>query len=188
MQGDDATAEATPRPDRNKPETVAQCHKLIAQQAAHHSRLQQIASLEERLKLDWRNSSKPPSLDGPGHGKRVERPLSGHRRGGPKGHPGAFRVLLREGEVPRVVECPPTALCQGGNTMQADAEAVRHRAFDVQTVRTRVDEYRLHVGRCISCGRARRWRLPAGVSNGQLGLRALAFIGVYRARETNNER
>jgi transposase len=183
MQGDDATAEEAPGLDQSKPETVAQCHEVIAQLVAHNSRLQQqIAALEERLKLDSRNSSKPPSSDGPGRGKRAKRRVSGRRRGGQKGHPGAFRALLPEGEVDRIVECPTAAVCECGGAVQVDAEAVRHQVSDVPTVRAQVEEYRLHAGRCTACGRPHRARLPVGVPSGQIGPRALALIGMLDTR------
>ena len=183
MQGDDATAEVAPGPDQCKPETVAQCHEVIAQLVAHNSHLQQhIAALEERLKLDSHNSSKPPSSDGPGRGKRAKRRVSGRRRGGQKGHPGAFRALLPEGEVDRIVECPPAAVCECGGAVRADAEPLRHQVFDVPPVRARVEEYRLHAGRCTACGRLHRGRVPAGVPSGQIGPRALALIGVLGTR------
>ena len=183
MQGDDATAEAAPGPDQSRPETVAQCHEVIAQLVAHNSRLQQqIAALEERLKLDSRNSSKPPSSDGPGRGKRAKRRVSGRRRGGQPGHRGTFRALLPEGEVDRIAECLPAAVCDCGGTVEVDAEAVRHQVFDVPPVRARVEEYRLHAGRCMACGRPHRGRLPAGVPSGQIGPRALALIGVLGTR------
>src|ERR1044071_5024989 len=118
MQGDDATAETAPWPQECKPETVAQCHEVIAQLVAHNSRLQQhIAALEERLKLDSRNSSKPPSSDGPGRGKRAKRRVSGRRRGGQPGHRGTFRALLPEGEVDHVVECPTATVCDCGGAV-----------------------------------------------------------------------
>jgi len=56
--------------------TLAQCHEVIAglsmqvelQREQLVQRDELLAVLQERLKLDSRNSSKPPSSDGPGSG------------------------------------------------------------------------------------------------------------------------
>ena len=184
MQGDEvAKADAAAEQQPDKPETVAQCHEVIERLSQQLAQTQErLAWLEERLKLDSRNSSKPPSSDGPGRGKRAKRRVSGRRRGGQPGHRGTFRALLPEGEVDRMVECPTAAVCDCGGTVQADAEAARHQVFDVPIVRAQVEEYRLHAGHCLACGRPHRGRLPAGVPSGQIGPRALALIGVLGTR------
>ena len=183
MQGDNATAEAAPGPDQCKPETVAQCHEVIERLSRQLAQTQErLAWFEERLKLDSRNSSKPPSSDGPGRSKRARRRVSGRCRGAQQGHRGTFRALLPEGEVDRIVECPTAAVCDCGGAVEVDAEAVRHQVFDVPPVRARVEEYRLHAGRCTACGKPHRGRLPAGVPSGQIGPRALALVGVLGTR------
>ena len=59
------------------PATLRQCHEVIEAQALQISQLlQQMALLQERLKLDSRNSSKPPSSDGPVGGNRAQRRAS----------------------------------------------------------------------------------------------------------------
>jgi len=45
-----------------KPASVAECHVVIEMLAVQNAQLrEQVALIEERLKLDSRNSSKPPS-------------------------------------------------------------------------------------------------------------------------------
>ena len=58
-----------------------------------------IAVLEERLRTNSTNSSKPSSSDPPGT-RREKKPGSGRRRGAQVGHKGHFRKLLpvAEGE------------------------------------------------------------------------------------------
>jgi len=68
--------------------TLAQCHQVIneltaqvelqREQLARQSEL--LAVLQERLKLDSRNSSKPPSSDGPASGNRAQRRASERKR------------------------------------------------------------------------------------------------------------
>ena len=85
-----------------KPQTVAQCHEvidalmgLVAQTQRLVAEQQgQIAWLQERVELDSKTSSKPPSSDGPGSGNRAQRRASGRKRGAerPCGQlPGAAR-------------------------------------------------------------------------------------------------
>ena len=167
----------------SKPATLLQCHELIEAltlQVAHLR--EQMALLQERLKLDSRNSSKPPSSDGPAGGNRAQRRASTRKRGAQAGHKGSFRATLDESQVDSIVDCPPPAVCDCGAPVHADGKPVRHQVFDVPPIKARVDEYRLYSGRCTSCGKPHRAALPAGVPSGQIGPRALALVGVLGTR------
>ena len=62
---------------------------------------EQLTLVLERLSLNSRNSSKPPSSDGPGAGmNRAQRRASERKRGAQKGHPGAWRQMVPDGRVP----------------------------------------------------------------------------------------
>ena len=150
---------------------------LLRQQLVHRDEL--LAVLRERLKLDSKNSSKPPSSDGPGSGgSRAQRRTSERKRGAQKGHKGSWRALLDESQVDHVFECKPVQVCDCGAAVVVLAdEPVRHQVFDVPPVKARVDEYRRYCGRCLGCGKTHRAALPAGVPSGQIGPRALALIG-----------
>lgn len=72
-----------------KPATLAECHQVIDTLSGQLAALQQtVVVLSERLALNSRNSSKPPSSDGPGGGNRAQRRASARKRGAQKGHPG----------------------------------------------------------------------------------------------------
>jgi transposase len=159
--------------------TLPECREVIGHLAAQVNELQAlVAVLQERLKLDSKNSSKPPSSDGPGSGgNRAQRRASERARGAQKGHKGSFRALLDEGEVDQIIDCPPPEACECGAPVVADSQAVRHQVFDVPPVRAFVSEYRLRAGCCTGCGKKHRAALPAGVPSGQIGPRALALIG-----------
>jgi transposase len=158
--------------------TLPECREVIGHLAAQVNELQAlVAALQERLKLDSKNSSKPPSPDGPGSGNRAQRRASERARGAQKGHKGTFRALLDEGDVDQVIDCPTPAVCECGSPVPADSQALRHQVFDVPPVRAFVSEYRLHAGCCMGCGKKHRAALPAGVPSGQIGPRALALIG-----------
>ena len=97
-----------------KPATLRQCHEVIEAQALQIAQLReqiallqvQMALLQERLTLDSRNSSKPPSSDGPAGGNRAQRWASTRKRGAQAGHKGSFRATLDQSQVDSV-ECPP---------------------------------------------------------------------------------
>jgi transposase len=166
-----------------RPQTLAQCHEVIDTLVRLVAELQQqIAWLQERVKLDSKTSSKPPSSDGPGSGNRAQRRASGRKRGAQKGHPGSFRALLEEEQVDQVVDCPPPEVCECGGAVQVDGEPMRHQVFDAPVVRAQVSEYRLQAGCCAACGKRHRANLPAGVPSGQIGPRALALVGVLGTR------
>jgi hypothetical protein len=67
------------------------------------------ASLRERIGRSSRNSSKPPSSDGPGFQPPKRRKGSGRKRGGQPAHPGSGPELLPIERVDQVVEHHPEA-------------------------------------------------------------------------------
>jgi transposase len=158
------------------PQTVPECHAVIAQL------LQRVKVLEERVNLDSNNSSKPPSSNGPGGMNRAQRRASDRKRGAQPGHKGHTRAMLDEGEVDRVVDCKPQAVCECGGHVEVAAAPQRHQVFEVPPMRAQVDEYRLYSGRCAGCGKPHAGVLPAGVPKGQLGPRALSLVGVLGTR------
>lgn len=191
MSNQEPTQEPLKSPS-SKPATLELCHQLIEEQVAQiekqamqieslsHRLLAQeesLALLQEKLKLNSRNSSKPPSSDGPLGPNRAARRASVRKRGAQKGHPGSYRELLPEAEVDAVHECPPPDRCECGAGVQVRGQALRHQVFDVPEVRARVDEYRLYSGVCAGCGKVHQGVLPRGVPRGQMGPRALSIVG-----------
>ena len=165
------------------PPTVPECHAVIGALVLEVGHLrEQMAWLQERLKVDSRNSSKPPSSDGPGSGNRAQRRASQRNRGAQKGHPGAYRELVPETEVDGVQDCTPAAVCECGGAVNVQGKPLRHQVFDIPPVQPEVQEYRLYSGVCAQCGRGHRAPLPQGVPSGQIGPRALALVGVLGTR------
>jgi transposase len=158
------------------PQTVPECHAVIAQL------LERVKLLEERISLDSSNSSKPPSSNGPGSMNRAQRRASQRKRGAQPGHKGHSRAMLDEGDVDRLVDCKPQAQCECGGEVVLAGAPLRHQVFEVPTMRAQVDEYRLYSGRCAGCGKAHSGVLPTGVPKGQLGPRALSLVGVLGTR------
>ena len=179
MQTKPASATRVESPDlaaAQLPQTVPECHAVIAQL------LERGKLLEERISLDSNNSSKPPSSNGPGSPNRAQRRASQRKRGAQPGHKGHSRAMLDEGEVDRLVDCKPQAQCECGGQVVLAGAPQRHQVFEVPPMRAQVDEYRLYSGRCAGCGKAHAGELPAGVPKGQLGPRALSLVGVLGTR------
>jgi len=158
------------------PQTVPECHAVIA------LLIERVKLLEERVKLDSSNSSKPPSSDGPGKLNRAQRRASSRKRGAQPGHKGHSRAILDVTEVDRVVDCRPEAVCECGGPVELTDQPQRHQVFEVPPMRAQVDEYRIYSGRCAGCGKPHAGVLPAGVPKGQLGPRALSLVGVLGTR------
>jgi len=175
------TNEAQPQSSQGQelPQTLSECHEVITRQAVQLSQLQeQVGVLQERVKLDSTNSSKPPSSNGPGQGNRAQRRASQRKRGAQPGHKGSARAMLDEQQVDQIIDCKPGEVCEcGAAVAMVGDEAQRHQVFDVPHVKAQVHEYRRYAGRCTGCGKAHRGALPAGVPSGQIGPRALALIG-----------
>ncbi|HEY8111240.1 MAG TPA: DUF6444 domain-containing protein [Actinomycetes bacterium] len=108
--------------------------------------------LRRRLGLNSRNSSKPPSSDGPGKpAPRSRRESWGRPPGKQPGEPGfTLRQVTEPDEV--LVHIPQR--CRGCGDSLADAPVAsveRRQVFDLPDVRLRVREHRLEHRRC-GCG------------------------------------
>jgi transposase len=178
-EGKESESAGSPDKVEDLPQTLSECHALIAKQAVLLSQLQeQVGLLQERVKLDSKNSSKPPSSDGPGGGNRAQRRASARKRGAQPGHKGSARAVLDEAEVDQVIDCKPADVCEcGAEVAVLEDDPLRHQVFDIPPIKAQVREYRRYAGRCKGCGKTHRAALPAGVPGGQIGPRALALIG-----------
>ena len=178
MRKSDSTQPNSAEP--HLPGTVVECHNMIRQlQLSHVQVMQRLSELEERLKLNSRNSSKPPSSDGPEVPTRAPRPKSGKRLGGQLGHPGSFRVMVPVEQTQAQVVCPPPEHCERcGADVQGDPDKpIRHQVFELPQIEPLITEYVRLRGVCSGCGLKHHGALPVGVPTGQLGARALALVG-----------
>src|SRR5512144_1023412 len=139
-----------------------------------------LLELEEQVRLTSRNSSKPPSSDGPAREPRYpERPRSGRRCGGQPAHPGVKRALVPLPEVDQVSPGWPVARCGGGGEIRgADAPGEPHPGVELPSIRPHVTEYQRDAGGCTGCGHRREGTLPAGVPRGPVGPGVVALIAL----------
>jgi len=154
------------------------CEQIAQQQAQLAQLTERVAQLESQPAVNSRNSSKPPSSDGPGQRTRSLRTPSGKKPGAQKGHPG---TTLKQTVTPdQVVLHPPTACTACGRSLTEITGAelpVRRQVFDLPPLRLEVTEHRLVSQPCPDCGVTSTGEFPATVSNhvpDGAGVKALA--------------
>jgi len=112
-----------------------------------------MAALEAQLNKNSKNSSKPPSSDGPGARASEKKKETGRRRGGQPGHEGSQRKLLPVAEVDSVVDVYPERCedCQEKLPQTPDENATRRQVTELPEIKAHMTEYRRHGGTC-RCG------------------------------------
>lgn len=138
-----------------------------------------LASLRERIGRSSRNSSKPPSSDGPGFKPPERRKGSGRKRGGQPGHPGSGPELLPIERVDEVVEHHPEACRRCGTLLQGnDPEPLRHQVIEIPPITPLVIEHRRHRLACPCCSTSTCASLPMDVEPSRYGPRLSALVGL----------
>jgi transposase len=162
---------------------------ILALVSFYEQRLAQLEArvndLENRLKLNSTNSSKPPSSDPIGLKRKPPAPSSGRKRGGQPGHRKAHRGLVPPEKIRETIHCKPTACRRCGHELSGDdPEPLVHQVAELPKIEPIVDEYRLHRLICPGCGETTCSVLPPGIPTGCFGpyLQAvLAMLaGAYR--------
>lgn len=144
----------------------------------------EVADLRERLNRNSRNSSQPPSSDGPEVSRKPRRRVKGRRkRGGQPGHKGTRRKLVPVEQVKASHDLKPEACRHCGQALEgANSEPHRHQVTEIPPVVAEVTEYRLHTLTCAACGGQTRAELPAGVPQGAFGPRLQAMVSLLSGR------
>jgi transposase len=139
----------------------------------------ELARLREQISRSSRNSSRPPSSDGPGFKPPERRKGSGRKRGGQPGHPGAGPELLSIERVDAVVDHHPDACRRCGTLLEGeDPEPLRHQLIEIPPITPLVIEHRLHRLVCPCCSRRTCATLPAEVEASRYGPRLSGLVGL----------
>ena len=139
----------------------------------------ELANLREQIGRSSRNSSKPPSSDGPGFKPPERRKGSGRKRGGQQGHPGSGPELLPMQRVDEVVEHHPDACRRCGTLLQGDdPEPLRHQVIEIPPITPLVIEHRLHRLVCPCCSTSTCAERPADVEASRYGPRLSTLVGL----------
>lgn len=165
---------------------LAERDAVIAKLTLHvEALLTRVAKLEEQARRSSRNSSQPPSSDGPAAPPVRKKVPSGKSPGGQYGHEKHERPLVPSDKVDKLVVLRPKH-CRGCHASLAgkDPSPRRHQVFELPKVAPLVSEYQLHSLDCAKCGARTTAELPAGVPTGAFGPTIVAMVatlmGVYR--------
>jgi transposase len=165
----------------------------IRQLEAHVARQDdRIAKLERRLNRSSKNSSQPPSADGPSTPPRRSKDSSDRSQGAQPGHEGKGRPLLPAWALDEVIEHWPER-CRCGRAFAQDervaaGEPVRHQVEELPVISVKVTEHRAQRVRCPGCGEHTRGQLPARVTQSAFGPRLQAAIATLSVRNRISRR
>jgi len=165
---------------------VSSADRIADLEALVRSLLERIAALEaenaalkEKLAKSSRNSSKPPSSDGPKEKaeRRTKKP-TGRAAGGQPGHPKHERPAWPAEKVnKRVVLRPKQCEKCAAPLVGVDPAPHRHPLFELPKVEPIVTEFLQHSVGCKDCGHVTRAPLPVGVPSRIFGPSVDAAIG-----------
>ncbi len=169
------------------PESVRQF--VLALMQINGELRKRIEKLEERLNQNSQNSSKPPSLDGPGKAVGRSKEKSGRGCGGQAGHEGHTRLLKASEEVDHLIDVRPIS-CEGcGSLLLGDDPcAERHQVTEVPRVVAEITEYRRHSLCCMACGAVTTAQWPDEMPGGSFGPRTQAVVGYLSGRMSLSQR
>ena len=124
----------------------------------------QVADLAAQVKANSRNSSKPPSSDGPAKpAPKSLRGRSGRKPGRPKGQPGATMELTEQPDR-TVKHRPARCSCCGKSLKKAPVTAVeRRQVIDIPPVKAVTTEHQMLTVKC-GCGCETKAQAPGGVT------------------------
>jgi transposase len=121
----------------------------------------QVSDLKQRLDTHSRNSSKPPSSDGPAKPRTKSlRTPSGKKPGGQKGHPG--HTMTQVAHPDRLITLPlHSCSCHADLTNETVIGYERRQRFDLPEPHLDVTEYQGEIKTCSACGRSVTAAFPA---------------------------
>jgi transposase len=124
-----------------------------------------VEALENQVKKDSHNSSKPPSSDGYRKRTRSLRVKSERQSGGQIGHKG--NTLEWREEVAQII-IHPVDYCEGCGISLSDAEVLSwdlRQVHDLPPLALEVSEHQAEVKCCEQCGLQNRGKFPVDVTN-----------------------
>ncbi len=165
------------------PKSVRVAFMVLCQQVEQFKK--QVVELREQVNRNSKNSSQPPSSDGPGQQVDKKRKKSSKKQGGQQGHQGHRRKLVPIEDVDDIVSHKPEKCAGCGTKLEGeDSEPYRFQVTEVPPVKPHVTEHQVHKVICPCCGEENRGELPSEVAVSQFGPNLVALVallmGVYR--------
>lgn len=139
----------------------------------------EVRELRAKLAENSKNSSKPPSSDGPSTTRQPGK-ATGRKRGGQRGHEGHERVMLPPDTVVdhRPIACRACAAPLAGD----DAEPARVQVLELPEIKPNVTEHRGHSLRCRRCGAVTTEPIPADIQLHGFGPRVAGLVAYLSGR------
>ena len=160
--------------------TPASIQTLVGYLMAENQELKdRLSRIEEQLRQNSQNSSKPPSQDGFQKKGFTVQEKSTKKRGGQPGHGGhAIKFYDLSAEDVSVDHRPTICLNCGEALAGNDGEPFRHQILELPQLRPLITEHRLHRLDCEHCGTSTRSKLPETVGASQYGERLTAAVAI----------
>lgn len=160
---------------------LEQENATLRQENAHLH--QENERLKERLGLNSKNSSLPPSRD-LYQAKRKNRQRSSRNPGGQPGHkPQGYQMKVPD----EIIDIFPDA-CSCGHKLEIGKNFRVDQKIEILPIKPYVKEYRLHEGYCSVCHKTEAASLPEGVNADLLGDHAKAIISALSGFFHNSKR
>lgn len=140
----------------------------------------EITELKEKLRINSKNSSLPPSKDL--HKPKSKKKTSSRKQGGQPGRKGTFRSLLPETALDEIIDCSLPASCALCESPIILKKIKRHQVYELPKQQFEVIEYRKHIGICSCCDKKHEGAYPVGITDKILGPRAHGLIGLLTSK------
>lgn len=144
---------------------------------------QQIERLTEKVNINSKNSSVPPSKEF--KKKKTAKPKSKNKQGAQPGHAGVTRKKLSTNEIhyhqyiAAPINCP---VCQ--KELNIIDNPIKHQVYDLHENNIKSTEYTVERARCVCCRKIYTEKLPEGIDKTIFGPNLIAcitsFITEYR--------
>lgn len=138
---------------------------------------------EEKARKDSRNSSKPPSQDAPGQGKKQKKSSTGRSRGAQQGHAKHTPKLYDEADCKEVHRhTPQFCQCCDEPLILSDglAPVKRYQYLELPDLRPDVIEHQIYELECTQCGTTTSGKLPKTLPRHRYGPRLTALVSLLR--------
>jgi transposase len=143
----------------------------------------EVSRLREQINKNSRNSSKPPSSDGPQTPTRPKTESSGRKAGRQKVDHGHGRKLKPPEQVDRIVVRKPDTCQQcGALLLGEDPQPQRHQVSELPKAEPVITEYQRHTLTCLKCGAKTSGQWPEDMPEGSFGPRAQAMVSYLGGR------
>ena len=125
---------------------------------------QRLRDVEDQLRKDSHNSSKPPSSDGFKKIAKVRKP-SGKKPGGQKGHEGKTLRMVKNADKVKIHKVDYCEHCGKSLKKKKAIDHDRRQVFDLPPIKVEVTEHRAEIKECDRCGKRSTAEFPDDITH-----------------------